>query len=431
MSGWWAMRASARVWLLTGFVLALTAGCGGAETPVRIGVLSDCYGPFSSAHELIVASSELPLLERGGKLRGPSPSDGVEDVSVAGRPVELLIGCITGTEDVLPETRRLVEEEGADVVVGPLYPEHGLVVRDYARRHPDTTFLTQPSGAPELTLTDPARNVFRFTTDNAQNAAGLGSFAYHELGWRRAAVVADDSPYGWGNVAGFVAEFCALGGRIIQRNWIPFLSEPAQVLPNIPSSTDGVYLDVVLSPVHTFLRRYSETGHDLPTHVLANAAILSDLTVVPRARGIVVGGSQPFEPPASAAAYVEAFTKAFPSIPAAAALSVLAVPYRDGVEAALEGLERSDGATGPDLMAALADLELGSLNGTVRLDRTHQAVASNYLSRVAHQGKPEIRTLRVVPDVEQTFGGYFKPGDPPPSRTAPACRRHKPPPWAQ
>jgi branched-chain amino acid transport system substrate-binding protein len=427
------MRASVGRSLVAVVTLLLVAGCGGQKTPVRIGVLSDCYGPFSSAHELIVASSELPLIERGGKLRGPNPSDGVEGVSVAGRPVELLIGCITGTEDVLPETRRLVEEEGADVVVGPLYPEHGLVVRDYARRRPETTFLTQPSGAPELTLTDPARNVFRFTTDNAQNAAGLGSFAYHELGWRRAAVVADDSPYGWGNVAGFVAEFCALGGSIVQRNWIPFLSEPAEVLPNIPRSTDGVYLDVVLSSVHTLLRRYSATGHDLPTHVLANAAILSDPTVVPRARGIVVGGSQPLQPLPSAAAYIEAFTKAFPSIPAAAALSVLAVPYRDGVEAALEALERAGGATGPALMTVLAKLELASLSGRVRLDPNRQAIGPNYLSRVATdpQGKPTIRTLRVVPDVEQMFGGYFKPTDPPPSRTTPACVKRTPPPWAR
>jgi hypothetical protein len=35
-----------------------------------------------------------------------------------------------------------------------------------------------------------------------------------------------------------------------------------------------------------------------------------------------------------------------------------------------------------------------------------------------------------VPNVEQTFGGYFKPGDAPPSERAPACVKRKPPPWA-
>ena len=46
----------------------------------------------------------------------------------------------------------------------------------------------------------------------AQHEAGLGAYAYHELGWRRAAVVADDANPGWAGAAAFTAEFCALGG---------------------------------------------------------------------------------------------------------------------------------------------------------------------------------------------------------------------------
>ncbi len=427
------MRTRAGAALLVGLVLALVAGCGGENrSAVKIGFLSDCYGPFSSAHELIVASAEVPLIERGGTLRGPNPSDGIEGASVAGRPVELLTGCITGTEDVLPEARRLVEEDGAQVVVGPLYPEHGLVVRDYARRQPGTVFLIQPSGAPELTLKDASPNVFRFTADNAQNAAGLGAYAYKKLGWRRAATVADDSPYGWGTVAGFVAEFCALGGRIESRRWVPFPSDPAGIVDTIPK-TDGVYLGALLSPAHGFIERYSERRGDLSTHLLTNAALFSDPTIVPRLGGVVGGGSQPFVPTPGMGTYMAAFAKAFPSIPAAAAVSPLAVPYRDGVEAALEGLERSDGATGAKLMSALSGLHFDSLTGRVQLDARRQAVVTTYLSQVTKDkhGKPTVTTLRAVPDVEETFGGYFEPSDPPPTRTAPACRRHTPPPWAR
>jgi branched-chain amino acid transport system substrate-binding protein len=71
--------------------------------------------------------------------------------------------------------------------------------------------------------------------------------------------------------------------------------------------------------------------------------------------------------------------------------------------------------------------------GRVQLDSNRQAVAPNYLSRVATdaKGRPTFRTIRVVPNVEQTFGGYFGPGDPPPSRTSPACVKRAPPPWAR
>jgi branched-chain amino acid transport system substrate-binding protein len=426
------MRARATLVLLAASLTL--GGCGGpGAAPIRIGILSDCYGPFSSAHELIVASAELPLIERGGKLLGRNPSDGIEGASASGRRVELLVGCVTGTEDVLPEARRLVEESGVQILVGPLYNDHGLVLREYARRAPETIFVIQPSGAPELTLSNPAPNVFRTTPDTAQSAAGLGSYAYHELGWRTAATVADDAPYGWGSVAGFIAEFCALGGRIVGREWIPLGTEPGAVVPRLPLSAGGVYLGGALEPMAGFVRRYSAVHPNLSRRLLSNAVLLYDPQIVSRVAGLVVAGALPFQPTSAEQAYVAAFAKAFPGIPAASALAPLAVPYRDGVEAVLEALERTGGVTGPRLMAALANLELDSPSGRIRLDRNRQAIGPNYLSRVATdaQGKPAIRTLRVVPNAEQTFGGYLKPDDPPPSRTSPACKHGNPPPWAR
>ena len=426
------MRVSAVAALAGGFALLL-AGCGGSRSePVRIGILSDCYGPFSSVHELIVASAELPLIERGATLRGSSPSDGIEGSSVAGRQVELLVGCTTGTEDLFPEARRLVEESGADIVVGPLYPEHGLIIRDYARRRPDIAFLIQPSGAPELTLTDPAPNVFRFTADNAQNAAGLGSYAYNKLGWRTAATLGDDTPYGWGTIAGFVAEFCAVGGRVVDRKWMTPGAPTSGIDAQLPPSVDGVYLGGTITPMADFVQRYASRHEDVSRRLLADAALLYDPQVVALAPGLVAAGGVPFEPTHAMQGYAAAFAKAFPAFPEGAALSPLAIPYRNGVEAVVAALEHSQGSTGARLMSALARLELDAPTGRVHLDGTHQAVTRNFLSQVAtNQETPTIATLQVIPDVEQTFGGYFKPDDPPPSRTAPVCRRAKPPPWAR
>jgi branched-chain amino acid transport system substrate-binding protein len=427
------MRASAAALVVAALAL-LAGGCGGSEPePFRVGILSDCYGPFSSAHELIVASAELPLIQRGGRLVGRNPSGGVEGASAAGRPVELLVGCVTGTEDVIPEARRLVEEEHAAVLVGPLYPQHGLVLRDYARRRPETAFLIQPSGAPELTLTNPAPNVFRFTADNAQSAAGLGAYAYRKLGWRTAATVADDTPFGWGNAAGFIAEFCTLGGRVVERRWVPPATDPTGIATRIPDSIDGVYLGAVISPMRGFVQRYSAGHPGGARRLLANTALLYDPQIVAGAPGLVAAGSPPLQPTRAEQAHVAAFAKAFPRIPAGSALAPLAVPFHDGVEAAVEALERSDGATGRKLMAALAGLELESVAGRIHLDANRQAVAPNYLTRVTRdaRGKPATRTLEVVGGVEQTFGGYFRPTDPPPSRTTPACRKANPPAWAR
>jgi branched-chain amino acid transport system substrate-binding protein len=427
------MGARAGFSLVAALALCLCAGCGGSKSQAfRIGVLSDCYGPFSTLNEVIVASAELPLLERGGRLRGKQPSSGVEGAEIAGRRVELTIGCVAGNDEVIPEARRLVEEGGAQAIVGPLDPQEGMVLREYARRQPQTAFLIQPSGAPELTLTDPAPNVFRFAGDAAQFVAGAGTYAYRRLGWRTAAIVADDITYSWEGVAGFVAEFCSLGGRIVDRTWITVGTDAAKVVTRIPRA-DGVYLGAAGSPMLGFIRRYAALHHDLSRRLISNAMLLYDPTVIAHANGVVVAGSLPFEPTAAEAAYALSFEKAFPAIPSAVAVNSTTVPYRDGVEALLEAFVRSDGATGPPLLAALARLELASPTGRIHLDENRQAVGPNYLSRVATdpKGKPAIRTVRVVPNVEQTFGGYFRPGDAPPSETSPACVERTPPTWAR
>jgi branched-chain amino acid transport system substrate-binding protein len=380
----------------------------------------------------MLASAELPLLERGGRLRGKRPSDGVEGARVAGRRVELVFGCVHSNTEVLNEARRLVEEDGAALVVGTTDPQQGMVLRQYASRRPDTTFVVQPSDGPELTLWHPLPNVFRFVPDAAQWAAGLGSYAYNELGWRTAATIGDDLPYGWDAVSGFVAEFCALGGRVVGRHWVPFPADvPASLARSFPSSVDGVFLGTTIASPSGFVKAYAARSSSLTRRLVASFTLPFRVSL-PLVEGVVVGGSPALEPTAAEGRYFAEFTKAFPAL-GAHALDPLVFSYRDGVEAALGALERADGRDGPALREALAHTRLDSPLGLIRLDRNRQAVVSNYLSRAVAgpHGKPVIKTLKVVRNVEQSFGGYFALNSPPATRTTPECRKAKPPPWAR
>src|SRR4029077_4206782 len=89
---------------------------------VTIGVLSDCEGTFGSgpAYNITVAGAELPLMERGGRRVG-TIADGIAGVSIGGHPVRVALGCADGTTGgALAEARRLVEQAGADIAIGPL-----------------------------------------------------------------------------------------------------------------------------------------------------------------------------------------------------------------------------------------------------------------------------------------------------------------------
>jgi branched-chain amino acid transport system substrate-binding protein len=416
------MRAKALLAAVVALALVAAAGCGGSTTRTfRIGVLADCYGPFSPYYDLVLASAEAPFLQRGAKPSGKQPLAGVDDVKVAGRRVELLRGCVAGNADVIPEARRLVEEEGAGAIVGLLDPEQGLVLASYARRRPRQVFVIQPSDAPELTLDRPSPNVFRFAPDSSQTVAGLGTYAYSRLGWRTAVTVGDDDPYGWGRVAGFVAEFCALGGRVLHRAWLAPFSDSSAAATGAASSADGVFYGASQSSPAAFLRRLASLRRDVARRVVAGDDIFTWRFPARLADGLVVGGSLPPRQTRAMGALVDALTTVLPRSRAKEALQGTYVSYRDGVEAVLEGLEQARGDSGR-LTAALRSLVLASPMGAIHLDANHQAVLPAYLSRVVvKRGKAVLRPLSVVPNVPQTFGGYFGAGSPPLTATRPRC----------
>jgi hypothetical protein len=156
------------------------------------------------------------------------------------------------------------------------------------------------------------------------------------------------------------------------------------------------------------------------------------------ASGAVAGGSEPYV--AENRVWVRIrreFQRWFPGVIPTKGVPAEyphALAYRNAVEAALEALARADGDVSQEqarFRAALSRVALEAPTGTIRLDRNRQAIASAYLTRVSPSRNPLLRTIGVVPNVEQTFNGYFSASTQPPSAVAPACRRRPPPPWAR
>jgi branched-chain amino acid transport system substrate-binding protein len=438
-----SLRGFVPVAVVAAALAAAGCGSGGSDT-VRIGVLADCSGLFGPLRDLELAAAELPLLERGARAEGSKPSDGVTDAHVAGKRVELVPGCSEwGTYRVLiAGARQLLEQDAVDVLVGPSGESDGLVLKELARRYPAVAFLPAESRAPETTLRRPAPNLFRFQPDAAQLAAGLGSYAFHDLGWRTAAVVAGDYVLSWPEVAGFAAEFCALGGRIVSETWTPAAAPMSAALAaNVPRNADGVALlpGIAFVDWSGFVKAYGRRHRDVARRVvLGPETLLEKANRVKAARlapGIVGGDQGRFDRTNAVWRRMQhVLAQSFPGIVpprASPAEWPLVVAYRNAMEAAVEGLERSDGDPAR-LKPALAHLELDGPTGRIRLDANRQAIAPVHLTRVLRNtaGKPVLQALRVVPNVEQTFGGYFGPTTPPPTATTPACHPATPPPWA-
>lgn len=365
-----------------------------ATRDVKIAVVADCKGPLAGEYEAALAGAKAafsPLANStvgGAKLTFTAP------------------GCGDGSpQTVVRELDRLLVEERADVLIGPAAGDEAIAAVKWARSHPSKTIVLGTAASQEPTMQIARRNVFRYHGDAAQWHAGLGEYVYRKRGWRSVAVIADDYGPGWTAAAGFVADFCASGGRVVSRVF-PALGTTdyaayARQLP-APDAVDGYFWAVGggleqasagFEQTHGVLRAREHAG---------NARVVGSLV-----SGLGVGRG--LKTPAAAA-----YRRIGAETPAT-------VDYYRAARAVVEGLERSKGRAGAALHASMPRA-LSDPYGRVRLDSRRQAVQDQWVLQVTAR---EAKLVANVPAVDQAFGGVFGPKKLAPGRAFPPCVKRK------
>jgi len=418
-------------------------GGGGGGEPIKIGFLSTCEGAFGAFYEATAGGFNVPLIERGAEPAGETPSDGITGGEIAGRPVEVVgYGCSDETPDVaVAEARRLIEQEDADVLIGPLSGDEGIAIANYAKQQPDKTFVNGASGAQDTTLKVQAPNFFRFHTDGAQWSAGAGQYAVDELGWKTAAVIGDDYSFAQTSAGGFIADFCAAGGDVVARVW-PSLGESdySSFISQIPENVDGIYTAVGGEGLISFINQYVQQRGDIQPDELIGNLFVDDPLVLEeigdRVIGVTTSGNTAGDATGEDVEEYISRLEVYPEV-ADAAASVFVYHYYGAMEAYAQAVEELDGDTSDQeqLNETLSAIELTgpeAAYGDVRLDENRQAISDNYVKHVvAGEGgaPPSVETLSRVPDVDQAFGGAFTPDTPSPDRKNPTCEERELP-WA-
>ena len=309
-----------------------------------------------------------------------------------------------------------MEQDGADIMIGPLSGDESIAVANYAKQHPDKTFVDGAAGAQDTTLKVRAPNFFRFNGDGAQWNAGLGDIAYNKLHWRTAAVVSDDYSFGWTSAAGFIADFCAAGGQI--------------VAAGVPAAEhDGLL--VLRAADHEqrrrHLRRRGRLGPDpVPEGLRAGARARSTprsswATCSGARRACSVSSVRASPAPTSgsagtagdlAAAAPQDYAnniigKWFKTIPPAGAAapqasSTFTYGYYVNTWGLIKGLEAVKGNIGGGqkaLQAATAKVVLPAPYGTIKLDQNRQAIFTNYNQQLyLKNGKLAVKTVGRDPE---------------------------------
>jgi branched-chain amino acid transport system substrate-binding protein len=410
---------------------------------IKIGILSDCSGDFGSFYNDDIGGALAVLAAHyGGKATGAKPSDGMTGAVIAGKKITILpFGCSDSTANkAIEETRRLVEQLGADILIGPLSGDEGIAVANYAKTQPNKTFLNGISGAQDATLKVQAPNFFRFNPDGAQWSAGLGDYAYSKLGWRTAAVIGDDYAFPYTSLAGFIAEFCAIGGNVTSRIWPPLgTTDYSSFVTQIPKNVDGLFVGVGGAGLITFLKQYQQLNGSLNTKKVMGNTFWPDPQLLkaigtPMVGAVAASGIAADDNSSQTAAYLNELA-VYPAVKTDAA-SVFTLGYWSAMTALGQALVSTNGDLSggqKKLQAALAKVTVDGPYGQITLDANRQAVFDNWIVQItapaAGSNVPGIKTVLKVPKVDQTFGGFFSTSTPAPSRTDPTCTKKTPPPW--
>ncbi len=412
-------------------------GSSTSANALKIGVLATCGGSFAVFENEAFSGAKYALVkEAGGTALGTSPQAGVAHATIAGRPVSLYFGCSDATPDVaVAEARRLVESVGVKILIGPLSGDEGIAVANYAKTQPQVTFINGTSGAQATTLSVHAPNFFRYGGDGAQWMAGLGTYAYKTLHWKTAAILGEDYSYPYTQAAGFIDEFCGLGGQITKRIWAPLTTTDwSSYAAQLPRNVDGILLLTGGTDTVDILKAYLGFGEQIKGHVLGGSSVLDPtaFTVGSQLAGLAGGSPVPLGgTSAQWTSYVNGFSSVYDK---SIAQSLFTVLYYDAMSTAIEGLNKVHGSLANDesaLKAVLAKLTPTFPNGQVKLDANRNSIQPAYVVQVVNKsGGLGFQVLRTVNNVSQDFGGVFKPGSPAPSRTSPACTKGPLPPWS-
>ena len=362
---------------LLGLALATIVAGGALAQDIKIGVLATLEGPFAAGGQDGMRGADLALKERNGM--------------VANKKITLIKASSNAQPDVaVAATRKLVEQDKVDIMVGPLSGSEGIAVKNYAKSQPNTTFINGVSGAQQTTLSDPAPNFFRFNTDGAQWMFGLGDYVFQTKGYKKMALIAEDYAFPYSQVHGFMVGYCKAGGKITHKAWVPLgTKDYSSVIARLPKDVDALLVVLGGADAVNFLTQYEQAGGDKP---LVGGSITVDQTVLnykgkrrdsllgtPTAGPIADNIDTP-EWKKFVADYKAAFKDGFPSP------SLFAWGYYVNMKAALDGLAAVNGDLSggqAKYRAALTTLTVKGPTGDIKLDQNRQAIGTTYITEVA------------------------------------------------
>jgi branched-chain amino acid transport system substrate-binding protein len=402
----------------------LLSSAAWAQDKIKVGVTATLEGTYTALGVDGMGGFNAALKKYGSK--------------AGGKELEFVIASTDATPDsAVRAVRKLIDQDHVQILISPLSGDEGIAVKNFSRTHPELTFINAASGAQETTFPDPSPNFFRWNMDGAQWQVGLGDYAYNTKGYKKIATVGEDYSFVYTQVMGLVLEFCAAGGQVTSRQWVPLGTKDfASTIAALPDDVDAIYLGLGGADAVNFLNQYQQAGgkaHLLGGSIMVDQTVMSTKGDAKRAMiGTIAasGVADTWDNP-SWTSFVKLYQDATPADKRFPSPGLLAANYYGSTMAMIQALDKVNGDLSDNqskFKAALAALTIDAPNGKISLDEDRQAIGTNFVTEVVEDSNGALvsKVVKVVPDVHQTLGYprdvFAKIG--PPSRTNPECKKY-------
>ena len=366
-----------RLWLACVALLASSVAAGAqAPAPLTVGVMVTLSGPGAVLGQHARDGFMLAVQQRGGKL--------------GGRDVNLLVVDDELKPDVaVARARRLVEQDRADFVVGPIFSNIlGAIFRPVTGAN--TILISPNAGASTFAGKACSANFFVTSYENNQVHEVMGAYA-QERGFKRAFLLAPNYQAGRDAVGGFKSKF---KGEVLDEAFVPltqidFQAELARIASLKP---DVVFAFMPGGLGVNLVKQFRQSG--LADTVPFLSAFTVDESTLPAQREAAVGlyGSMTWAPnldnPANKA-FVSAFEAAYKYVPGSYAMQGF-----DAAQLIDSALKQTAGSTTDKdkLRAALRRADFTSPRGAFRFNTNGYPIQDFYLVQAAQRADGQFET---------------------------------------
>ncbi len=243
------LAAAAVLAVMTASACSANDDGGGASDEVVIGLVAPMSGFAADYGPEATQGVEMALEEVKSKAGGA-------DVKVVKVDEDVL-----DSSQTLERVKKLVESDGADIIVGPIFGSNQQAVSAY---------LTQ-QGVPMFTMLGGDKSLagegsaFIWPGADTLTAGPLGTYAAEELGYKKIATLAPDYAYGHNAIDGAADAFKKAGGEVAQQQWVPLgTTDMLQYATSLDKSVDALVMWLVPADAAAFVREYRNLGIKVP-----------------------------------------------------------------------------------------------------------------------------------------------------------------------